>query len=388
MPVLLTVRPAAEEIVMIRPQPRFFMPGITARLHRNAVVRLASTTSPQFWSVTSSIGWPTCPATPPALLTRMSTSPTAAKNSRTATGSLKSALSLSTPCTVAPSSLSAAAIAVPMPCATPVTTAVLPASPGVMTTSYRRTLATAQLTPNRSARSQGGHISLHSSSRAGRPQNYNSLLSRPYGAAMQHTRTIRYSLTTAMALAAIVASTAPAALAAPATRPATATAVAGYIWSDDGAATPDSYYAYNSTGGSVTQTSPASREYEIDFGGRGSIASTSVVQVPTYDDEFNCDVAGWGPSSGAGTDLLASVSCYTLAGTLATTGDIVFDLVVTHAVSPPHRVFAYAFVNKDNSSGNLVAYQYNSSRKKNSVKHLSKGHYQVTLAGPSSKIGR
>jgi hypothetical protein len=202
---------------------------------------------------------------------------------------------------------------------------------------------------------------------------------------MQHTRTIRYSLTTAMALAAIVASTAPAALAAPATRPATATAVAGYIWSDDGAATPDSYYAYNSTGGSVTQTSPASGEYEIDFGGLGSIASTSVVQVTTYDDEFNCDVAGWGPSSGAGTDLLASVSCYTLAGTLATTGDIVFDLVVTHAVSPPHGVFDYSFVNKDNSSGNLVAYQYNSSRKKNSVKHLSKGHYQVTLAGPSSK---
>ena len=207
---------------------------------------------------------------------------------------------------------------------------------------------------------------------------------------MRRTFLIRHSLHATMTLAAVVASTvlastAPAALAAPAARPATATAIAGYVWSDDGAATPDSYYAYNSTGGAITQTSPAPGEYQIDFAGLGGISGTAVAQVTTYDDEFNCDVAGWGPSSGAGTDLLVSVSCYTLAGAVATTSDIEFDLVVTHAVSPPHGVFDYSFVYKDNSSGNLVSYQYNSSHKKNSVKHLSKGHYQVTLAGPSSK---
>src|SRR5580698_4747697 len=62
----------------------------------------------------------------------MSTGPTAAKKARTAAESVRSAWSLSTPCTVAPSPRSAAAIAVPIPCAVPVTTATLPASPSVM----------------------------------------------------------------------------------------------------------------------------------------------------------------------------------------------------------------------------------------------------------------
>src|SRR5215475_2902337 len=55
--------------------------------------------------------------------------PTAAKKSATACGLVRSAVSLSTPCTVAPSSVRALAIAVPIPCAVPVTTAVRPASP-------------------------------------------------------------------------------------------------------------------------------------------------------------------------------------------------------------------------------------------------------------------
>ena len=46
------------------------------------MVRLASRTARQSSSVISSSGWPTCPATPPAQLTRMSTGPTPPKNSR------------------------------------------------------------------------------------------------------------------------------------------------------------------------------------------------------------------------------------------------------------------------------------------------------------------
>ena len=42
MPVLLTRSPAVDAIMMIRPQPRSFIPATTARVHRNAVVRLAS----------------------------------------------------------------------------------------------------------------------------------------------------------------------------------------------------------------------------------------------------------------------------------------------------------------------------------------------------------
>ena len=56
IPVRLTVRPAPEEMLTIRPQPRSFMPGTTARVHRNVLVRFASTTACQSWSVTSSSG--------------------------------------------------------------------------------------------------------------------------------------------------------------------------------------------------------------------------------------------------------------------------------------------------------------------------------------------
>ena len=82
-------------------------------------------------SETSSIGGGSGPTTPPALLTRMSTPPTEAKNAVDLAGSLTSTVGrrvLVEPVTVAPSSRSAAAIAAPMPCAVPVTTAVLPAS--------------------------------------------------------------------------------------------------------------------------------------------------------------------------------------------------------------------------------------------------------------------
>src|SRR3984957_13310181 len=138
MPVLLTVSPAAEEMLTIRPHPRCFIAGTAARVRRNMVVRFASTTSCQASVVTSSSGRPTWPTTPPAVLTRMSTAPTAAKKSSTTNASVRSAAvsadpsravgSLSTRCTFAPSAARASAIAAPIPWAAPVTTATLPAS--------------------------------------------------------------------------------------------------------------------------------------------------------------------------------------------------------------------------------------------------------------------
>ena len=47
MPVRLTLRPAPEEMLTIRPQPVAFIPATTARVQRNADVRLASTTARQ-----------------------------------------------------------------------------------------------------------------------------------------------------------------------------------------------------------------------------------------------------------------------------------------------------------------------------------------------------
>src|SRR4051812_47280632 len=123
MPVSETLRPAPDEMFTIRPQRRSFMPGATARVHTNVLVRLASTTARQSASDTSSSGRPTCPATPPAQLTRTSTRPSSDTSAATAAESLTSHASRSTPCTVRPSAASAETIAAPIPCALPVTSA-------------------------------------------------------------------------------------------------------------------------------------------------------------------------------------------------------------------------------------------------------------------------
>src|SRR3954451_6125768 len=123
MPVSETLRPAPEEMLTIRPQPAAFIPGATARVHTNVLVRLASTTARQSASETSSSGRPTWPTTPPAQLTSTSTRPTSARSACTAAESDTSHCSRSTPCTVRPSRSSAATMAAPMPWAAPVTSA-------------------------------------------------------------------------------------------------------------------------------------------------------------------------------------------------------------------------------------------------------------------------
>src|SRR5438128_2157354 len=102
------------------------MQETTARVQTNVLVRFASTTACQSSSETSSSGRPTCPTTPPALLTRISTEPIRSRSAATCAPSVTSTVSLSTPCTVAPCRSSADAIAEPIPCAVPVTSAVLP----------------------------------------------------------------------------------------------------------------------------------------------------------------------------------------------------------------------------------------------------------------------
>src|SRR3954469_9109565 len=123
MPVSETLRPAPEGMLTIRPQPAAFMPGTTARVHTNVLVRFASTTARQSASDTASTGWWTWPATPPAQLTSTSTRPICATSASTAAESVTSHSSRSTPWTVNPSAASAAAIAAPIPFAGAVTRA-------------------------------------------------------------------------------------------------------------------------------------------------------------------------------------------------------------------------------------------------------------------------
>src|SRR4051794_4464971 len=126
IPVRLTLRPAPDEMFTMRPYPRAFIPGTTARVQRKVDLRFASTTACQSSSATSSSGRPTWPTTPPALFTRMSTRPTEATNASTAARSVTSTVSLSQPWTAAAHSASERAIPAPIPCATPVTIATRP----------------------------------------------------------------------------------------------------------------------------------------------------------------------------------------------------------------------------------------------------------------------
>src|SRR5436853_687364 len=108
---------------------------MTARGQRNALVRFASTIERQSSSLTWSSGLPTWPTTPPALLTSTSMRPRRAIRFVTCLGSDRSAVSRSTRWTFAPSSSRPFAIAVPIPCAVPVTSATLPLSSPILVPS-------------------------------------------------------------------------------------------------------------------------------------------------------------------------------------------------------------------------------------------------------------
>ena len=66
MPVRLGRSPAPEAMLTMRPNPPRFMCGATACEHQNAPCTLASNSTIQSCSPTSSSGRPTCPRTPPA----------------------------------------------------------------------------------------------------------------------------------------------------------------------------------------------------------------------------------------------------------------------------------------------------------------------------------
>src|SRR5829696_9185188 len=83
MPVRLTPRPARLAITTMRPLPFFFMPGVTARLAKNAPSTLTAWIARQSSSLTSSTGRLLWPRTPPATCTSTSTPPQACSTSRT-----------------------------------------------------------------------------------------------------------------------------------------------------------------------------------------------------------------------------------------------------------------------------------------------------------------
>lgn len=159
-----------------------------------------------------------------------------------------------------------------------------------------------------------------------------------------------------------------------------ASAIAGYVRSVDGSADlTETYNSADQNSGSVTVTTISTGSYHVDFADLGNIATKAVVQVTTLESLADCSVADWASSSAGAGDLIAVVDCYGALTGVATDTD--FDLLVTH---PTHRVdgtFDYSFVYLSAQSATLGAYQYNSSHKKNSVRFLGTGRYQVTLGG-------
>jgi hypothetical protein len=169
------------------------------------------------------------------------------------------------------------------------------------------------------------------------------------------------------------------ALASLAAHPAAANAIAGYAWVDGG--NVQSYYDFNSKSASptaVTATSPSTGDYEVEFANMSSIALNADVQVTTYGPIRTCAASSWDPD---GTKLRVVVDCYDVSGTLSNGN---FNVIVTHPTSAPHGVFDYALDYQPNASGTLITNQYNSSHKKNSVKHLGPGRYQLLFGGPST----
>jgi hypothetical protein len=131
---------------------------------------------------------------------------------------------------------------------------------------------------------------------------------------------------------------------------------------------------YNSTGTWVAVGHTThSGQYLVTFGNLAFPGGDA--QVSAVDGGYACVVVGWGES---GSDLEVGVTCYNWSG-IAT--DAAFYVLVTQPHSRPAGVLDYDWVNR--ASGTLSGvFQYNSSHRRNSVRHLGTGRYVVTMPGP------
>jgi hypothetical protein len=158
-------------------------------------------------------------------------------------------------------------------------------------------------------------------------------------------------------------------------------AAAGYFWS--GGSPSDPYRTYSTSGGtvSVLANTPSTGIYQVSFDGLQSINDTGDVQVSPFGSHDTCPVLGWGA---VGSAEVIDVSCYQPGGALDTASQL-FDVTITQPHSKPTGVFDFSWVYADTHSSNLTGLgQYNSSHKTNRVRHLGRGRYQITFAGPKS----
>jgi hypothetical protein len=151
------------------------------------------------------------------------------------------------------------------------------------------------------------------------------------------------------------------------------TAVAGFAWSGD----TNGYYTYDSTGKTATVEGDGTGSYFVIFPGLGHLRNEHV-DVTTYGSAAECMFFNTQPEP---SELTIAIGCNTPNGTPE---DSAFDVVVTQPKSSHGEVFDYDVVPAARSGRMTGHGQYNSSGKTNSVRHLAKGRYQVTLPGPAA----
>jgi len=130
---------------------------------------------------------------------------------------------------------------------------------------------------------------------------------------------------------------------------------------------------YDSAGGAVVASPTGTGTYEVLFNGisvpGGDVQVTAVTGT--------CTVEGW---SGSPAAEAVFIDCFNLAGVPANES---FDVLVTQPHTAPNGFLAYDWNYILSGSGRLVGvYQYNSLHHTNSVRHLSTGHYLITMPGP------
>jgi hypothetical protein len=178
----------------------------------------------------------------------------------------------------------------------------------------------------------------------------------------------------ALAPASLAAASTPSArvAAGQVVRPADTYPIEAYVYS--GAA----YDSYNSSGEGFEVLGTTPGHYDVVLYGLGLATSQVIADVTSISDSATCAVDS---ISDEETNLFVIVSCYDFSGGPSSAA---FNLLVTHPIAAPHGVFDYALMNSPGQSRTLTSREYNSAHKKNSVKHLGTGRYQVTFGGPKS----
>jgi hypothetical protein len=138
-----------------------------------------------------------------------------------------------------------------------------------------------------------------------------------------------------------------------------------------------SHLPYYSTVGippSVIETGTVG-QYQVTFGSLGFTGGDAQLTAGSG----ACVIQSWAKT--AVGDLAVNVNCYSGLGTPSPEP---FNLAVTKPTRTPAGVFDYALV-PGTGTGLVKAYEYNSSHKANTVKHLGTGQYLVTMPGPGTK---